>query len=146
LEELSLDKLIIMPSGEPPHKTLPRGTPAAAHRLEMSRLTFEGLPGTAVSDFELAGGASYTIDTVNMLIAEYQPKKLWLLMGSDMRDSFDSWHGAEELRRLVEPFVISRDVCPVSSTELRENLDGDKMPAAVLSYIRKKGLYGASDP
>jgi nicotinic acid mononucleotide adenylyltransferase len=107
-------------------------------------LAFEGLPCTEVSDFELAGGARYTIDTVKMLRERYRPNKLRLLLGSDAWESFSGWRCAEELRALVEVFIISRDIYPVSSTEMRDTLDGDKIPAAVLDYIRKEGLYGTS--
>ena len=152
VEALRPDKLIWMPSGDPPHKALPEGTPSGAHRLEMSRLAAAELGGIAeVSDFELAGGARYTIDTVKMLTARYQPEKLWLLLGSDMWDSFHSWYCANELRRLAEPFVVSRDIYPISSTELRkqltvnnQQLTTDNIPLSVLDYIRKEGLYGVT--
>ena len=35
---LELDKLLIIPTGHPPHKTLPPGSPAAGQRLEKTRL------------------------------------------------------------------------------------------------------------
>jgi nicotinate-nucleotide adenylyltransferase len=153
-EELRLDKLVIMPSGSPPHKTLPEGTPDAAHRLEMSRLAAAELGGIAeVSDFELSGGASYTIDTVRMLLAKHRPEKLWLLLGSDAWESFHNWRGADEILKLAEVYVVPREIYPVSSTELRERLTTDsgqraedKLPAAVLNYIRKEGLYGVPKP
>ena len=148
LEALRPDKLIWMPSGDPPHKALPDGTPSAAHRLAMSRLAAEGLPDTEVSDFELTGGAKYTIDTVAMLRERVQPDRLWLLMGSDMRESFGSWYRADELRRLVEIYTFPRNILPVSSTETRSllarGLGGDKTPPKVFAYIRKEGLYGCS--
>ena len=144
LEELSLQKLIIMPSGDPPHKTMPEGTPSIFHRLTLCQLAFDSLPDTEVSDFELEGGARYTIDTVKMLHERYKPDKLWLLLGSDAWESFHDWRCAEELRGLVEVYVVPRDIYPVSSTEMRDALDGDKLPAAVLNYIRKEGLYGTS--
>jgi nicotinate-nucleotide adenylyltransferase len=141
IEELNPDKLLIMPSGDPPHRALPQGTPSAAHRLELCRLAFRGLPNTEVSSFELNGGARYTIDTVKTLTAREQPEKLWLLLGSDAWEGYHQWHCAEELSGLVEVYVVSRGICPVSSTELRKSLDGNRIPASVLDYIRKEGLY-----
>ena len=38
---LSLDRLLLIPAGLPPHKELPAGSPTAAQRLEMSRLAAE---------------------------------------------------------------------------------------------------------
>jgi nicotinate-nucleotide adenylyltransferase len=146
LETLRPDKLIWMPSGDPPHKALPEGSPSAAHRLAMSRLAAEGVPRTEVSDFEIMGGARYTIDTVKTLLERDRPDKLWLLMGQDMRDCYHTWYGAEELSSLCEPFVVSRETVPVSSTEIRASLDGSKVPAKVWAYIRKEGLYGCPKP
>ena len=146
LEALRPGKLIWMPSGDPPHKTLPDGTPSAAHRLAMSRLAIEGLPDTEVSDFELAGGARYTADTAAALRARYRPDRLWLLMGSDMRESFDTWYRADELRRLVEIYTFPRNILPVSSTEVRRSLDGKDVPPKVWAYIKREGLYGFPKP
>jgi nicotinate-nucleotide adenylyltransferase len=146
LETLRPDRLIWMPSGDPPHKALPPGTPSAAHRLEMSRLAAGGLPGAEVSDFELTGGARYTIDTVSMLMERYKPDKLWLLMGSDMRESFDTWYRADELRKLAEVYVFPRNIVPVSSTDVRRSLDGANIPLNVWGYIQREGLYGCPKP
>jgi nicotinate-nucleotide adenylyltransferase len=143
LETLRPDKLIWMPSGDPPHKTLPPGTPPAAHRLAMSRLAVEGLSNVEVSDFEISGGARYTIDTVRMLHKQYRPERFWLLMGQDMRDSFETWRGADELRALTEIYVFPRNIIPVSSTELRECLDETKVPPGVWNFILRERLYGA---
>ena len=146
LETLRPGKLIWMPSGVPPHKALPGGTPSAAHRLAMSRLAIEGLPDTEVSDFELSGGARYTIDTVTTLREQYQPDRLWLLMGSDMWESFGTWYRADDLRRLVEVYTFPRNILPVSSTGVRQSLDGTDVPPKVWEYIRREGLYGCAKP
>ncbi|MCL2003033.1 MAG: nicotinate-nicotinamide nucleotide adenylyltransferase [Oscillospiraceae bacterium] len=150
LNALRPDRLIWMPSGDPPHKTLPPETPSSAHRLAMSRLAAEELFGVEVSDFELTGGARYTIDTVKALRALYKPDRLWLLMGQDMRESLDGWYKAAELKTLAEPFAVSRKTVPVSSTELRallgRGLGQEWLPPAVWAYIRKEGLYGGSKP
>ncbi|MCL1807772.1 MAG: nicotinate-nicotinamide nucleotide adenylyltransferase [Oscillospiraceae bacterium] len=146
LETLRPDKLIWMPSGDPPHKAMPPNTPSPAHRLEMSRLAVEGLPHTEVSDFELSGGAKYTYDTVVMLRERYNPGKVWLLMGSDMWETFDSWHKADALRELCEPYVFPRNIVPASSTEARMAMNGETLPPKVWEYIRREGLYGPAKP
>ena len=38
---LKLDKLLIIPTGHPPHKILPPGSPTPEQRLEMTRLAME---------------------------------------------------------------------------------------------------------
>lgn len=144
IDNLRLDTLIWMPSGNPPHKTLPEGTPSAPHRLAMSRLAVRGLPGTEVSDFELRGGARYTYDTVCMLLEQRNPDKMFLLMGRDMWETFGSWYRAEELKKLCEPYVFPRT--PVSSTEARARLTAgggeELLPPEVFVFIQREGLYG----
>ena len=65
---LQLDKLLVIPTGNPPHKTLPAGSPGPERRLEMTRLAMEqaGLGEKAeVLDLELRReGNSYTADTL----------------------------------------------------------------------------------
>ena len=62
---LKLDKLLLMPDGEPPHKEMPQGAPTARERVELLRLAAEGLPGVEVSELEVRReGKSYTSDTI----------------------------------------------------------------------------------
>jgi nicotinic acid mononucleotide adenylyltransferase len=107
----------------------------------MSRIAAGGIPGSEVSDFEIRGGARYTIDTAEMLWEKYKPDRLWLIMGSDMSDGFDTWHRAGDLRRMVEIYAVPRDKLPVSSTGFRETLDGEMLPPGVWEYIKRENLY-----
>ena len=69
-EEVRLDKLYIMPTFIPPHKTSePDDDPS--DRLEMAKLAFSGIDGASVSDFEIVrGGKSYTVNTLEYFCAE----------------------------------------------------------------------------
>ena len=104
-ELLKLDKLLIIPTGRPPHKTLPPGTPAPDQRLELSRLAAEqtGLGDRIeVSDMELRReGNSYTADTLARLKEQYPEDELWLLMGADMFLTLQSWREPERILSLV---------------------------------------------
>ncbi len=95
-ELLKLDKLLIIPTGCPPHKRLPPGTPAPERRLELARLAAEqtGLGDRVeVSDIELRReGNSYTADTLVRLKELYPEDELWLLMGTDMFLTLQTWH------------------------------------------------------
>lgn len=94
---ISPDKLIWMPSGDPPHKALPPCTPSAAHRLEMSRLALMGLPGAEVSDLEIRLGLRYTFDTADALASSMPGAQITILVGGDMLLSLHGWHRAPEL-------------------------------------------------
>ena len=100
---LKLDELLLIPAGIPPHKELSESAPPAEHRAVMTSLTAEqaallsGIPAR-VSRMEIErAGKSYTADTVRALREEYPDAELWLLMGTDMFLTFQSWHEPEEI-------------------------------------------------
>ena len=53
VKALELDKLIIIPAGDPPHKELPAETPTDEQRLCLVKAAFSGIDCAEVSDIEL---------------------------------------------------------------------------------------------
>ena len=104
-ELLKLDLLLVVPDGQPPHKTLPAGSPTPAQRLEMTRLAADQLglgDKVQVLDLELKReGRSYTAETLRQLRAQYPEDELWLLMGTDMFLTLQTWHAPEEILSLA---------------------------------------------
>ena len=104
-ELLKLDKLLLVPAGLPPHKELPAGSPTAEQRLEMTRLAGEQIglgDQVEVLDLELRRqGKSYTSDTLAQINALYPEAELWLLMGTDMFLTLQTWHAPEEIFALA---------------------------------------------
>ena len=110
IRALKLDKLLIIPTAEPPHKALPGASAAAEQRLELARLCFGDVAGAEVSDLELRrGGKSYTVDTVAELRQRWPEAELWLVMGGDMFLTVDRWYRAEELFREAGVAVSARE-------------------------------------
>ncbi len=112
-EQLGLDKLYLIPDGLPPHKTLAEDTPAPEHRLEMARLAADALElpkGVAeVCDWEVRReGKSYTVETLQAFRERYPEDELWLLMGSDMFLTIQSWHRSRELLSLCRICAFGR--------------------------------------
>lgn len=109
---LKLDKLLVIPTGHPPHKALPSESPAPEQRLEMTRLAMEqtGLGDKAeVLDLELRrGGNSYTADTLACLKEKYPEDELWLLMGADMFLTLHTWHEPERILSLAGVAAFGR--------------------------------------
>jgi len=105
VELLRLDKLLLIPAGMPPHKTMPEGSATAAQRLEMTRLAGEQLGlgnRVQVLDMELRrAGKSYTSDTLAELKKQYPEDELWLLMGTDMFLTIQAWHEPEKILSLA---------------------------------------------
>lgn len=107
LQEVSLDELIIMPTFLPPHKQkMGRDTPEL--RLKMCECTFGDLPNTFVSDYEIRReGVSYTIDTLEYL-HNCSEREVFLLCGTDMFLTLDTWYRAEDIFRLCEVVCMPR--------------------------------------
>ena len=110
METLKLDRLLLIPAGIPPHKTMPSGSASAAQRQEMTRLAAESLGGNVeVLDLELhRQGKSFTSDTLAQLKAQYPADELWLLMGTDMFLSLQTWHEPEKVVALAGIAAFSR--------------------------------------
>ena len=102
---LKLDKLLLIPASIPPHKDLPAGSATAEQRLEMTRMAGEQLGlGSKVETLDMEvrrEGKSFTSDTLAELKAQFPEDELWLLMGTDMFLSFETWHEPEKIASLA---------------------------------------------
>ena len=111
MEQMWLDILYVIPTGVTPHKDM-KGDATASDRLEMCRLAFEGVEGVIVSDLEMRReGKSYTVDTLRELSGE--DRRIFLLCGTDMMLTLDTWYQAEEIFRLCYPTYIRREEDPI---------------------------------
>lgn len=162
---LSLDKVLVIPSFIPPHKS-DSLLATAEDRLAMCRLAFAGDDRFEISAMEIErGGKSYTYDTLRALREEYPEAALYLIVGSDMLASFETWHRWRDILSLctlcaarrkesdnlckdkVDCLVSDLPAFEVSSTEIRDRLarGEDIVPLVgpeVAEYIRGRGLYG----
>lgn len=172
IRRLRLDRLLLMPAGEPPHKQIAPDSPTAAQRLEMVRLAATMVPGAEACGLELEReGKSYTADTMEQLRSLYPEDDLWLVMGTDMLRSFETWKDPhrilaccrlaalprlpgeeQEIQRLARRLrrrlgahvdIVGHDPVPVSSTMLRRGECPELIPPPVAAYIREQGLYHA---
>ncbi len=98
VEQLGLNELYLIPTGEPPHKDLPEDTATAEQRLEMTRLAAAELPNARALDLEIRReGPSYSVLTAQELLDEDPGGELWLLCGTDMFLTLDRWYKADWL-------------------------------------------------
>ena len=111
MEALHLDKLLLIPDAQPPHKQLPQGSATPQQRYDMTVLATASLGKLAeVSDMELRrAGVSYTADTLAALRAQYPEDTLYLLMGSDMFLSLHTWRRPEDIVALAHIAPFSRE-------------------------------------
>lgn len=110
LKQCCLDMLYVMPVNIPPHKAAASAEPA--QRLEMLRLIFSEAADSAsdgricVSDFEMCQpGKSYTVITLRHFRKEGE---LFLLVGTDMFMTLDTWYLAQEIFRLATIVYVRR--------------------------------------
>ena len=107
MEQMWLDVLYIMPAGIPPHKQM-QGDANTWQRLKMCELAFEGVDGVLISDLEMRReGQSYTVDTLRAMASDEH--RLFLLMGTDMLLTLDTWREPEEIFRLCYPVYMRRE-------------------------------------
>ena len=111
MEVLGLDKLVLVPDAQPPHKALPEGGAAPRQRYDMAVLATAALGKRAeVSDMELRrSGVSYTADTLAALREQYPDDTLYLLMGSDMFLSLHNWRRPEVIMAMAHIAPFSRE-------------------------------------
>lgn len=171
-KEQRFDRVVLIPSGRPPHKNGGFELASPEDRLAMCRLAVKDDPLFAVDDLEIRRSTpSYTIDTARELRSRGWPEVNWLI-GGDMLNDLPNWHEPLALLREVNFVVMARpgidlnwDRLPrafdvlrehlvpaprvdISATEIRQRLASgqpvdEMLPLAVEQYIREKGLYGA---
>lgn len=166
-DELLLDEVRFVVANDPWQKSGTQIVTSAADRLAMVKVAV-GTPnrGLVASDVELmAGGPSYTIDTLRTFRAA-EPDVDWsVIVGADAAEGLDTWHRASELRDLADIIVVNRpgsakanapagwrarsvEVPPIaiSSTAIRSRVaDGSSIrfltPDDVITLIEELGIY-----
>jgi cytidyltransferase-like protein len=107
IEQLKLDRLCVMPTGQAWHKD--RTLTSAEHRLALTRLAFDGVPNVEVDDRELRrAGPTYSVDTLRELHDEHPVAQLYLLMGDDQAAGFTHWMAWQEIARMAVLCVAGR--------------------------------------
>ncbi|MBR2340242.1 MAG: nicotinate (nicotinamide) nucleotide adenylyltransferase [Clostridia bacterium] len=107
-EQLSIDKLYIIPTCIPPHKAY-KGEADANQRLQMCKIAFDGVPNAFVSDLEIKrSGVSYTADTLSELKGE--DTDLYLLVGTDMFVTLDEWYKPEKIFENATIVLMRREM------------------------------------
>jgi nicotinate-nucleotide adenylyltransferase len=106
-EALGLDRILLIPSADPPHKGA--GLAPAEQRLEMARLAAASNPRFEVLPLELGRtGPSFTVDTLGQLGRERPGDRLWFVIGSDAFAELDTWYRPEALFELASFAVVRR--------------------------------------
>ena len=108
-QELDLEKVYLIPSASPPHKTEEPVTPFE-HRLTMTRLAIFGSSLLDALDLEgRRAGPSYSIETLKELHSLFKPDPdLFFILGIDAFLEINTWREYERLFDYAHFVIISR--------------------------------------
>lgn len=124
LQQLDLDVLHILPTGQAWHKT--RVLSPAAHRLAMCQAAFGDLARVRIDPREtLREGPSYTADTLRELAAQYPGARLYLVLGADQLMAFRAWSRWEEVLRYATLAVANRPIYLAADHDATEAAEAD---------------------
>jgi nicotinate-nucleotide adenylyltransferase len=108
-EQLHLERVLLTPVAEPPHKDAERD-PGPLERLELCRLAVAGDERLGVCDLEVRrGGSSYTVDTLRELHAGTPEDDLTFIVGGDIAVGLPSWREPEAVLELAALAVAERE-------------------------------------
>jgi nicotinate-nucleotide adenylyltransferase len=111
---LGLERVLLVVANDPWQKQPDRRVTPAPIRLAMVEAAVSGHPGLEASDLEIArGGPSYTIDTVEELERTEAIRSPWVIVGSDLSTTLDTWERHGDLALRVRIAVLSRPGSPL---------------------------------
>jgi nicotinate-nucleotide adenylyltransferase len=152
LDELALERVLLVPAHTAPHKSgsehVSAVDPGPEHRLRMCQLAIEGIEELGVCDIELErGGLSYTVDTLNAVHASNPDAALTLIVGADTASTIGSWREPRRLLELAQLAVAER--AGAAHQRLPDTLAGAsvrflEMPAVAVSssLVRERVARG----
>lgn len=109
-EQAGLEKVLFMPSNNPPHKEN-REIVSNEHRSSMVALAIEGNPQFELSTMELdRKGTTYTVDTLRILNNEHPDTEFCFIIGADSFFNILKWREAESIFGLCTLLVFERDM------------------------------------
>ena len=113
IEQLGLDRLLLVVANDPWQKSGQRTISPAEDRYALTEALAGEIPAAEVSRLEIdRGGPSYSVDTAEAVLAATGAAglaaELFLVVGADLVPELASWHRVEDLQRLVTLAVVSR--------------------------------------
>lgn len=119
-DKYKLDKIIFIPSGNPPHK---KNTIVNKYdRYEMVKLATMSNENFIVSDMEIIREKrTYTIDTLRDMKKEYDSIDIYFITGADAICDIETWKSVEENFRLATFIAATRPGISKASTKEKIN-------------------------
>ena len=119
-DRFGLDKVLIMPAGDPYFKDLNKMA-ADEHRENMTRLAIKDNPHFEFSDIELKReGKTYTVDTLTELTSQYTDDEFFFIVGSDTLYNIEKWYRPTEIFQMAKLLTSCRNI---EKEELNKQID-----------------------
>jgi nicotinate-nucleotide adenylyltransferase len=137
---LALDRVLVLPSGVPPHRRPPLAS--RFHRFAMTALAVTGVDPLIASDLEIGEtGSSYSYDTLARLhAAGFDASQLHFITGADAFAEIATWSRYPEVLDMANFVVVSRPGCNASELPARLPTLGSRMTTAVAgASVRRHG-------
>ena len=116
-EQFGLEKVLFMPSGNPPHKTDRHGA-TNEQRVEMVRRAIASNDHFELSLEEMhEQGYVYTKETLKRLHSEHPDTDYYFIMGADSVLSFHMWNGPQEICDQCILVAAVRDQMPAEELD-----------------------------
>ena len=117
MNRLGLDAVMLLPSGDPPHKSHAAGK---EDRLRMVKAAAKGRRGFFAGDIEVRReGTTFTVDTLSHLTVE-QPDTEWVyIVGADTVNVLDTWREFSRIARLCRFAAVGRPGFDAERVRLR---------------------------
>ena len=109
LVQLGLERVLLVPAGEPPHKAV-EAEPGVEHRVAMceAAVADDARLGVSRADVDRAGPA-YTVELLRTLHAATPDDELTFIVGGDMAHSLPSWRDPDGVLALARLAVAERE-------------------------------------
>lgn len=165
-DRLKLDRVLFVPTGNPPHK---KPVASYQHRLKMLELALKDYHDFVLAELEKPSRKkySYTIDTLKRLKKIYPTASIFFIIGQDNVKEIKTWHNYQSLFDYATFVVLRRPgdfqgldnieykdkilfidspAIDIASRDIRQKLRlGEKInglfPKVIADYIKKNKLY-----
>lgn len=107
-DKINLDRVIFVPSGNPPFKT--SDLMDSSHRYEMTGISIDSNAKFVISDLEMRQGEkSYAINTIERLSGIYPDDELFFILGIDAFLDIPNWWKSDALTEMIDFVVVTRE-------------------------------------
>lgn len=109
-EQFGLDKIIFIPTGNPPHKKSYEMS-SVDDRYSMTKLAIEENESYLISDIEAkSSDTTYTVNTLRTISEENEDYDLYFILGADSFIDISNWKDYKEILENYKIIVAKRPV------------------------------------